>query len=126
MQEFVDAKKKIGKAPPVSFSAVPPREMQEQLDITDATCNLGYISFAVLKPHVADPKKRFAVQSLLLDFRTYMQYHIKCSKSYFHSRMRARCVALLKVLSRAHVTSGEDGHKGTVKRTAGGKVFTRG
>jgi actin related protein 2/3 complex subunit 2 len=125
MQEFVDTKKKIGKAPPVSFSTVPPREMQEQLDIKDSTCNLGYLSFAVLKPHVTNEKKRAAVNSLLLDFRTYMQYHIKCSKSYFHSRMRARCAELLKVLSRAKVKEGEDAHKGTVKRTAAGKVFSR-
>jgi len=126
MQEFVDAKKRIGKAPPVSFSTVPPREMQEQLNITDPTCNLGYLSFAILKPHVTDPKKRAAVNSLLLDFRTYMQYHIKCSKSYFHSRMRQRCAELLKVLGRAKIKEGETSHKGTVKRTAAGKVFKRG
>jgi len=125
MQEFVDAKKKIGKAPPVSFSAVPPRELQEQLDIKEANCNLGYISFAVLKTHCTDEKLRQRVCEQLQTFRTYTQYHIKCSKSYFHSRMRARAADLLKVLSRAKVEQGDENAKEKVVRTVGGKVFKR-
>lgn len=125
MQEFVDAKKKIGKAPPVNFSKEPPRELQEKLDIKDANCNLGYISFAILKPHCADERLRNRVCELLQTFRTYTQYHIKCSKSYFHSRMRARAVELLKVLARARIEEGDDQSKEKVKRTAGGKVFKR-
>jgi len=125
MQELVAVKQKIGKAPPVSFSAVPPRELQEQMDIKEANCNLGYISFAILKPHIDSDAKRFKVAALLQDFRTYMQYHIKCSKSYFHSRMRARSVELLKVLSRAKVTAEDEKGSKTIKRTAGGKVFQR-
>jgi len=125
MQEFVDAKKKIGKAPPVSFSAVPPRELQEQLDIKEANCNLGYISFAILKTHCTDEKLRQRVCEQLQTFRTYTQYHIKCSKSYFHSRMRARAAELLKVLSRAKVEQGDENARERVVRTVGGKVFKR-
>jgi actin related protein 2/3 complex subunit 2 len=125
MQEFVAVKKSVGKAPPVTFSAVPPRELQEQLDIKESNCNLGYISFAILKPHVDTDLKRTRVSQLLQDFRTYMQYHIKCSKSYFHSRMRARTVELLKVLSRAKVTAEDEQGSKKIKRTAGGKVFQR-
>lgn len=126
MQELEASKKRIGKAPPVNFSAVPPRELQEQLEIKESNVNLGYISFAILPAHITDDKKRVQVIQLLQDFRTYMQYHIKCSKSYFHSRMRARTVELLKVLSRAKVGEDEDGGKKKVKRTAGGKVWKKG
>jgi actin related protein 2/3 complex subunit 2 len=125
MQEFVAVKKNVGKAPPVSFSAVPPRELQEQMDIKESNVNLGYISFAILKPHVDSEAKRVRVSQLLQDFRTYMQYHIKCSKSYFHSRMRARTVELLKVLVRAKVTAEDEQGSKKIKRTAGGKVFQR-
>jgi len=124
MQEFKDAKKRIGKAPPVNFSAVPPREMQDD-GIEEATCNLGYISFAILKPHVENDKIRTRVCQQLMAFRTYMQYHIKCSKSYFHARMRARCRELLKVLDRARIKEDEVGGKKKIKRTAAGKVFKR-
>lgn len=34
-------------------------------------------------------------------FRDYLHYHIKCSKAYLHSRMRARVAAFLRVLNRA-------------------------
>lgn len=126
MQEFEACKRRIGKAPPVSFSVNPPRELQDHFGIEESNVNLGYISFAILKPHIDSEKKKIRVSQLLQDFRTYMQYHIKCSKSYFHSRMRARTVAMLKVLIRAKVSSDEDGGKKKIKRTAKGKVFSRG
>ena len=39
--------------------------------------------------------------NLIHTFRDYLHYHIKCSKAYLHSRMRARTTALLKILNRA-------------------------
>jgi actin related protein 2/3 complex subunit 2 len=104
LTEFQDAKRRreLGAAPPVSFDVNPTLEMQE-FGITEATGNLGFISFAVLKTHVGTQAKRDKIVATLQGFRTYLQYHIKCSKSYFHMRMRKRCVDLLKVLNRAKV-----------------------
>jgi actin related protein 2/3 complex subunit 2 len=102
LTEFQDARRRIGSAPPVSFDVNPTRELAD-FGITEATGNLGFISFSVLKSHVSSQKKRDNVANLLQGFRTYLQYHIKCSKSFFHSRMRKRCVDLLKVLNRAKV-----------------------
>jgi hypothetical protein len=34
-------------------------------------------------------------------FRDYFHFHIKASKAYLHSRMRARVDSLMKVLNRA-------------------------
>lgn len=124
MREFVDAKKVIGRAPPCIFNVNPPREL-EHFKITEPTGNLGFISFAVLKDHIVDQKRRNIVAILMQSFRTYLQYHLKCSKSFFHSRMRRRVRELLKILSRAKQSAEEaaDSKRTVVKRTVGGKIF---
>lgn len=119
LQEFVDARKKIGRAPPCSWGANPPNELAE-FDITENEGNLGYISFAILKSHVTGDGKKEQVNMVLQTFRTFLQYHIKASKSHFHSKMRKRVVDLLKVLNRAKM---DDAKK--EKKTAGGKTFKR-
>jgi len=122
MQEFVDARKTLGYAPPVTFGPVPPSELKEW-GLTEAKPgHLGYVSFAILPAHVSTEAKQTQIVEILQTFRTYIQYHLKCSKSYFHARMRFRCVELLKVLNRARVTS-ED--KAKPKKTFAGKTFTR-
>lgn len=118
LQEFVDARKKIGRAPPCAWGANPPNELAE-FGVKENEGNLGYISFAVMKSHLEKGKKEVVI-GVLQTFRTYLQYHIKCSKSHFHSRMRLRVRELLKVLNRAKV---EEEKKD--KKTAGGKTFKR-
>jgi len=120
MQEFVDARRKMGAAPPCTFGVNPPLEMKE-FNITEPTGNLGFISFAVLKSHL-DGNKKQKVIDVLNVFRNYLQYHLKCSKSYFHSRMRARVVSLLKILNRAKVENPEEKKE---KKTMAGKTFIR-
>jgi len=119
MQEFVDCRRSLGAAPPCTFGADPPAEMKH-FNITQNQGNLGYISFAVLKSHLANNRKEQIV-AVLTSFRNYLQYHLKCSKSYFHSRMRAKVKELLMVLNRAKVT--QEGDKSM--KTMGGKTFTR-
>jgi len=120
MQEFVDAKRRIAAAPPCTFGVNPPLELKE-FGITEPTGNLGFISFAVLKSHLESGRKQKVID-VLASFRNYLQYHLKCSKSYFHSRMRARCVGLLKILNRAKVESADDKKE---KKTMAGKTFIR-
>ena len=62
-----------------------------------------YVFFiVVLFPrHFAKGDVRDATISQIQLFRDYLHYHIKCSKAYMHSRMRARVQAFLKVLNRA-------------------------
>jgi actin related protein 2/3 complex subunit 2 len=100
LQEFQDSRRTVASAPPVNFSINPQAELRS-FGIEEATGNLGFINFTVLSRHVNSEKKRAVVADILQGFRTYLQYHIKCAKSYFHSCMRARCVALVKVLNRA-------------------------
>jgi actin related protein 2/3 complex subunit 2 len=124
MQEFVDARRTMGFAPPVAWGAQPPSELAKWGITENKGATLGYISFPILKPHVSSPDKIERIVAVLGNFRTYIQYHIKCSKSYFHARMRARVVNLIKVLNRAKVEDPEkDKTKG--KKTISGKTFRR-
>ncbi len=60
------------------------------------------ILLAVLFPrHFATPQAREECVSRIELFRDYLHYHIKASKAYMHSRMRARVDSFLKVLNRA-------------------------
>jgi len=124
MQEFVEAKRTLGAAPPCQWaeSKNPPIELAH-FGIKEATGNLGFISFAVQKSNL-DNNKKDRVISVLQVFRNYLQYHIKCSKSYFHARMRARVVILLAVLNRAKYSE-EEKLGATAKKTAQGKTFSR-
>jgi len=95
----------------------------EHYKITQPTGNLGFLSFAVLKSHL-DMGKKDRVINVMQSFRNYIQYHIKCSKSHFHSRMRARVVSLLQVLNRAKAEI-DPRLQPTVKKTAQGKTFVQ-
>lgn len=122
LQEFAESRRgaAMGAAPPVNYNPNPPMELKE-FGITEVQPNvLGYLSFAVLKSHIDKPEKSAKVCSALQSFRSFLQYHLKCSKAYFHSRMRARCGGLLAVLNRAKVEA-----VGAEKKTASGKTFTR-
>jgi len=121
MQEFADARKTLNFAPPVQWSVPPPSELKA-FGIKDPTGNLGFFSLAILKDHVIKEDVVTKVVDALQSFRTYLQYHIKCSKSYFHSRMRAKAKDLLKVLNRAKQI---DPEATGAKKTITGKTFTR-
>lgn len=120
MKEFAESRRRLGEAPPCSFSHNPPAELA-QFGVTEPTGSLGFISFAMLKTHVNSPEKVSKAAGSLQMFRNYLQYHIKCSKSYFHARMRARVRVLLKVLNRAK----QEQDEGKEKKTISGKTFTR-
>jgi actin related protein 2/3 complex subunit 2 len=123
MSEFPGIKKNyrgLDQSPPCHFSETPPSEL-DQFNVREGNA-LGYISFAVLPGHVKDAVKIENITHVLVTFRSFLQYHIKMSKSYFHSRMRKRSADLLKVLNRAKV---EDPNEVKNKKTAAGKTFKR-
>jgi len=120
MQEFVDARRTLGAAPPVAWNTNPPLELKE-FGATEPTGNLGFITFSVMASNV-DRDKKEKVVAVLQSFRSYLQYHIKCSKSFFHSRMRERVKSLLVVLNRARQ---EPIGESKEKKTITGRTFTR-
>ncbi|CAG8439824.1 13272_t:CDS:2 [Funneliformis caledonium] len=97
LQEFVDARRRpnLQNAPQVLYSSKePPLEIRHlpELKNTNKNEDIGYVTFG-------DVREKTISQIQL--FRDYLHYHIKCSKAYMHSRMRARVQAFLKVLNRA-------------------------
>ncbi|OCT63326.1 hypothetical protein XELAEV_18044424mg [Xenopus laevis] len=99
MQEFKEGRRASHTAPQVLFShREPPLELKD----TDAAVgdNIGYITF-VLFPRHTNANARDNTINLIHTFRDYLHYHIKCSKAYIHTRMRAKTSDFLKVLNRA-------------------------
>jgi len=123
LQEFSESRRYIQAAPPVNFNDNPPLELK-QFDITEPSKDpqhVGYLSFAILPAHIDTPAKKEKAVFALQSFRDYLMYHIKCSKAYFHSRMRARVTSLLQILNRAKM----DPDEAQPKRTITGKTFER-
>nr|XP_009688004.1 PREDICTED: actin-related protein 2/3 complex subunit 2 [Struthio camelus australis] len=117
MQEFKEGRRASHTAPQVLFShREPPLELKD----TDAAIgdNIGYITF-VLFPRHTNAAARDNTINLIHTFRDYLHYHIKCSKAYIHTRMRAKTSDFLKVLNRAR----PDAEKKEMK-TITGKTFT--
>ncbi|GFY54993.1 hypothetical protein TNIN_498761 [Trichonephila inaurata madagascariensis] len=118
MQEFKEGRKASHTAPQVLFShKEPPMELAN----TDARTgdNIGYITF-VLFPRHTNKQARDNTINLIHTFRDYLHYHIKCSKAYIHSRMRAKTSDFLKVLNRARPEP-----KTVEKKTITGRTFVR-
>jgi len=100
MEEFKEGRRSAMQAPQVLFSHKdPPRE----LDDSDARVgdNVGYITFVLEPRHFSTPATKDNTINLIHTFRDYLHYHIKCSKAYIHSRMRAQTTEFLKILNRA-------------------------
>jgi len=101
MREFREGRKASATAPTVLFSnKEPPMGLQD----TDARTGegVGYITF-VLFPRHTNKDTRDNTIDLIHLFRDYLHYHLKCSKAYIHSRMRAKTAEFLKVLNRAKI-----------------------
>ena len=90
-----------------------------RLRVLEAVRKLGYAPNFGARALAA--KRTNTIRTLSL-FRNYVQYHIACAKSYFHSRMRHRVRELLKVLERAKAVK-KDSKK--EKKTASGKTWKR-
>jgi actin related protein 2/3 complex subunit 2 len=117
LQQFFEAQREIRSAPPTAYSKERPMELQG-LTFNHSPNIAGFLSFALEKRHIEGAKKDKALV-LLAGFRNYLHYHIKCSKTYLHMRMRKKVAGWLQVLNRA-VPEVE-----TEKKTAAGKTFVK-
>ncbi len=96
LNAFVEARRTVNTAPICQFDVKPPMEMKH-FNITEPQGTVGFLAITLLKEHVSSTAKKDTAVAMLHMLRNYVQYHIKCSKSFFHQRMRARVVALLQV-----------------------------
>ncbi|RIA95505.1 arp2/3 complex [Glomus cerebriforme] len=106
LQEFVDARRlpALQNAPQVLYSSKePPLEVRHLSEFKNLSENedISYVTFVLFPRHFVKGDVREKTISQIQLFRDYLHYHIKCSKAYMHSRMRARVQAFLKVLNRA-------------------------
>jgi len=118
MQEFKEGRRRYQQAPQVLFSH---KEPPMELEGTNAATgdNIGYITF-VLFPRHTNAEARDNTINLIHTLRDYLHYHIKCSKAYIHSRMRAKTSDFLKVLNRAR----PEKKATTEKKTISGRTFS--
>ncbi|XP_028398907.1 actin-related protein 2/3 complex subunit 2-like [Dendronephthya gigantea] len=118
MQELKEGRRASQTAPQVLFSH---REPPLELKGTNAVVgdNIGYITFVLGARHTNSKSKDKTI-NLIHTFRNYLHYHIKCSKAYLHSRMRAKTSDFIKVVNRARPEQ-----KSTEKKTITGKTFVR-
>ncbi|RHZ81380.1 hypothetical protein Glove_120g223 [Diversispora epigaea] len=126
LQEFVDARRRpaLQNAPQVLYSTKePPLEIRNlpELQKAEDREDLGYVTFVLFPRHFVKGEVRDKTISQIQLFRDYLHYHIKCSKAYMHSRMRARVQEFLKVLNRA-----KPDLPSVEKKTITGKTMMRG
>lgn len=118
MQEFKEGRRASHTSPQVIFShKEPPMELED----TDAKKgdNICYITFVLFPRHTNRVVRENTINMIHI-FRDYLHYHIKCSKAYIHSRMRAKTADLLKVLNRARPEK-----RNGEKKTITGRLFQR-
>lgn len=119
LQEFSEARKKNQAAPQVIFKHKSPPDELSSMQGAMTGDNVGYVTFVLFPRHI-DAKYATRTIDLIHSFRTYLHYHLKCSKAYLHSRMRFTATQLLKVLNRAKPEA-----ENKQKKTASGKSFIR-
>jgi actin related protein 2/3 complex subunit 2 len=121
-KEFVDCRRlpALQNAPQALYtSRDPPLDLKNVPGVKEGD-NYGYVTFVLFPRHFEKPAQRLATVQLIQFFRDYLHYHIKCSKAYMHSRMRAKVESWTKVLNRAKPDAAEK-----EKKLASGKTFVR-
>jgi len=99
LNEMVDIRKKpdMSACPAVSLLKNAPDEIKG-LNAGDGP----FFVFILFHRHFNGPNMSKAID-LMCEFRTYLSYHIKCSKAHIHTRMRAKTEGWKKVMSRANI-----------------------
>ena len=112
---LTEFKKSISGAPSVDFNQKDaPGEISS---VKDLASGLSFVSVVLFDRHYKNLKDKTI--DMLIIFRNYLHYHIKCAKSHLHTRMRNRVETLLKILNRAKQELPKE------KTTASGRTFVR-
>ncbi|GMJ00620.1 DISTORTED TRICHOMES 2, ACTIN-RELATED PROTEIN C2A [Hibiscus trionum] len=99
LQEFMESRRTTGlsNAPPCLWSHSPPLELKGATD--DAlSANAGFVTFVIFPRHVEGKKLDRTVWNLST-FHAYVNYHVKCSEGFIHSRMRRRVESMIQALN---------------------------
>lgn len=101
LQEFLEARRSaaLSNAPLCQWSPSPPQELQGVPEEA-LSANAGFVSFVIYPRHV-DGKKLDRTVWNLSTFHAYVNYHVKCSEGFIHTRMRRRVESLIEALDHA-------------------------
>lgn len=121
LREFADPslRRKVQRAPIVDFDVQPQVALKAFGVNAASSTDLGFVTFTMLPSHCTEALRPKVVESLQV-FRNFVQYHLKCAKSYFNSRIRFRVQEFLKYLNRAKRNM--EGNQPKRIMTAGGKL----
>jgi len=114
-----EIKKPISGAPTADFTLKNPPLELKGISQPPRGENVSYVTFVLFKRHWTPIAKAQGCAFTMVSFRNYLHYHIKCCKSYLHTRMRMQVENLLKVLNRAKQEAPKE------KKTASGRTFVR-
>jgi len=73
----------------------------DEVDEMDLNANGGYISFVIFPRHVKTKESLERAVWMLASFPNFIKSHLKCSKGYWHGKMRKKAEELLETLKRA-------------------------
>lgn len=125
LQEFVDCRKQasLQNGPQVLYQTRSEVPMEVRSHYKDSVIpeKMNFVTFVLFPRHYNKPQLKEMTIAMIHYFRSYLHYHIKCSKAYMHSRMRSKVDSWMKVLNRARVESDEKKEK----KLASGKTFVR-
>ncbi|KAL5716720.1 hypothetical protein ACHQM5_009848 [Ranunculus cassubicifolius] len=119
-QELVEVgfSRKFAKAPPCTWSAVPPPELRGQL-FDDLSTNGGFVSFDIYSRHIEGSKLDKTVWNLL-NFHAFVRYHVKCTRGFIQRRMRKKVEDLSGALRKAILSEEK-----LVKNKLQGRMFMK-
>ncbi|KAL0230102.1 hypothetical protein PCE1_003664 [Barthelona sp. PCE] len=86
--------------PRLAFSATPVIEVQSLLASTHKRPSVGYVSIGMYEQHLEDEVNRDNCINSVILFRSFLNYHVKATKSNMQARMRNRYNGLLKDLKK--------------------------
>ena len=99
---------KPGSKPPLELTTTKKKKKNEngvcdddEVDEMDLNANGGYISFVLFPRHVKTKESLERAVWLLASFPNFIKSHLKCSKAYWHGKMRGKAEELLETLKRA-------------------------
>jgi|EP00769_Ergobibamus_cyprinoides_P000125 actin related protein 2/3 complex subunit 2 len=99
LQEFQDARKQpaLRSAPTCKYAAEPPREILDLGFAIPDTETVSFLSVVLFETHIKAGDPAHLAHSLAT-LRTYVLYHLKCTKAFQQSRMRKRSAEWLAEL----------------------------
>ncbi|KAL9225164.1 hypothetical protein vseg_001116 [Gypsophila vaccaria] len=105
----VGSSKALAKAPPCTWSPIPPPELRGEF-IEDLSTNGGFVSFDIFTRHVEDKGLDKTIWNLL-NFYTYVKSHIKSTKGFIQRKLRSSLEDLVKVLHQPKLDEDEHDQK---------------